>query len=184
MKIRRVLSVIVLFTICFSFNVFAMSTNNNEYVIPTPENEIKYEDRNLNYRWTWISDDKCVQFKFAENAKRSIIQRYADNGLIRRWAEADGKGGFAIKTRDTFSGKWTQDENGIWSFEFDDHTIPVGVTKIDDVLYAFNTFGELVEGYEYYDSLTTGADGVVNSDNPEFLAWLDTQYVPACTSHE
>lgn len=41
-----------------------------------------------------------------------------------------------------------------------------------------------MEGYEYYDGLTTGADGVVNSDNPEFLAWLDTQYVPACTSHE
>lgn len=184
MKIRRIFSIIVLLTLSFSFNVFAMSANNNEYVIPTPENEIKHEDRSLNYRWTWISDDKCVQFKLTDNAKKAVIQRYADNGLIRRWAEPDGKGELIIKTRETYSGMWLQAENGTWSFEFDDCTIPVGVTKIDDVLYAFNTYGELVEGYEYYDGLTTGADGVVNSDNPEFLAWLETQYVPACTSHE
>ena len=185
MKKRRFIIMIALFVTFFSFNVFAMTKNiNGEPELPTPENEVKHEDRSLDYKWTWLDDDLCVQFNVAETWKRSIIQKRYDMGFLRRWGEADENGNWKLKTRNTYAGKWTQAEDETWSFEFDDHTIPVGVTKIDDVLYAFNTFGELQEGYEYYDGLTTGADGVVNSDNPEFLAWLETQYVPACTSHE
>uniref|UniRef100_UPI001652C1DE hypothetical protein n=1 Tax=Serratia marcescens TaxID=615 RepID=UPI001652C1DE len=88
------------------------------------------------------------------------------------------------KARDTYSGKWSQSPDGIWSFEFDDKTIPVGVTKIDGVLYAFTGYGELKEGYEYYDGLKTGADGLVKADSAEFTQWLATQYLPECTSHK
>lgn len=173
----------ILFTICISFNTLAMTKNTNDYTPPTPYTEEKHEDRTLDYRWVWLNDNECVQFKVQENAKKSEIEKRNKISTLSHWVDlTDGTS--RIKTRDTYSGKWTQAEDGTWSFEFDDHTIPVGITKIDDVLYAFNTFGELKEGYEYYDGLTTGADGVVNSDNPEFLAWLDTQYVPACTSHE
>ena len=185
MNKKRLTILIALFVFCFSFNAFAMKDLiNGEFVPDNPGNEVRYEDKTLGSRWTWLNDDICVQFSGSYNTKRAGIQRLYDNGLIRRWGEPDGNGGRRSKSRDTYAGKWSQSEDGIWSFEFDDKTIPLGVTKIDDVLYAFNGYGELKEGYEYYDGLTTGADGVVNSDNPDFLAWLETQYVPACTSHE
>lgn len=178
--IKMTLSVFVL-SLVFSFNVIAMpkNLNANEPGMPTPSTETRNSDQTLNYGWVWLNDTLCVQFKMNSYANKERLQRSYELGILNGWFE-DGKN----KTRDTYTGKWTQAEEGTWSFEFDDHTIPVGVTKIDDVLYAFNTFGELKEGYEYYDGLTTGADGVVSSDDPEFLAWLETQYVPACTSHE
>ena len=185
MKRKSLLFMITLFSICFTFNVFAMTGKiNDEPKIPTPENEVTHEDKSLNFKWTWLNDEMCVQFKVDKNWKVSAIQKRADMGLLSLWTEPDGNGSWKLKKRDTYSGKWSQANDETWSFEFNDNTIPVGVTKIDDVLYAFNGYGELVEGYEYYDGLTTGADGVVNSDNPDFLAWLETQYVPACTSHE
>lgn len=183
MYFKRLPILTILLTICFSFNTLAMAKSTNDYIPPTPATEVKNEDRTLDYRWVWLNDNECVQFRVQEDAKKAEIEKRNNISNLSHWVDrTDGTA--KIKTRDTYSGKWTQAEDGMWSFEFDDHTIPVGVTKIDDVLYAFNTFGELREGYEYYDGLTTGADGVVNSDNPEFLAWLDTQYVPACTSHE
>lgn len=104
--------------------------------------------------------------------------------MLPQWAE-NGKDGYGVvKNRDTYSGKWSQATDGVWSFAFDDCTIPVGVTKIDGVLYAFNTYGELKADYEYYEGLKTAADGLVTSDNPDFLNWLGTQYLPECTSHE
>ncbi len=89
-----------------------------------------------------------------------------------------------VVSRYTYSGKWSQSSEGIWSFEFDDKTIPVGVTKIDGVLYAFTGYGELKADYEYYDGLKTEADGLVKADSAEFALWLTTQYLPECTSHE
>lgn len=185
MKRKTFIIMIALFVTFFTFNVFAMTKNiNGEPKLSTPENEVKHGDKSLDDKWTWLNDDLCVQFNVDKNWKVSAIQKLADFGLLSQWTEPDGNGSWKLKTRDSYSGKWLQSEDETWSFEFDDHTIPVGVTKIDDVLYAFNTFGELKEGYEYYDGLTTGADGIINSDNPDFLIWLETQYVPACTSHE
>lgn len=179
--IKRIFTVTIIISLLFSFNGFAMI--NNEYVPNNPATEKKNEDRSLDYRWVWLNDNECVQFNVDENAKREVIEKKNELVGLSHWI-VEEESNYVRKSRDTYSGKWTQAENGIWSFKFDDKTIPVGVTKIDDVLYAFNTFGELVDGYEYYGGLTTGADGVVNSDNPEFLAWLETQYVPACTSHD
>ena len=185
MKKKVFFIMIALCVTFFSFNVYAMTNKTNyEPEHSTPENEIKHDDRSLDFKWTWLDDEMCVQFNVDKNWKLLAIQKRADMGLLRQWTEPDGTRSWKLKTRDTYSGKWTQAEDETWSFEFDDHTIPVGITKIDDVLYAFNTFGELQEGYEYYDGLITGADGVIDSDNPDFLAWLETQYVPACTSHE
>lgn len=182
---KRLFILTILFTLSCSFNVFAMrDLINGEYVPDNPGNETKYENRTLGSRWTWLSDEMCVQFGGGESIKHATIQKWADNGLIQRWAVSDGSGGRKLKTRDTYSGKWLQSAEGNWLFEFDDKTIPVGIAKIDDVLYAFNGFGELKEGYEYYDGLITAADGLVESDDPAFWDWLATQYLPECTSHD
>ena len=189
---RRLFLLSMLFSLFFSINIYAMPKNLNtkEPISPTPLNDSSFQDGN---RWTWVNDNLCVQFRTGGPVNTAItreqLQKRYDLGLLNHWYE-DGK----IKERETYSGKWSQDEDGIWSFVFDDNTIPAEITKIDDVYYAFNNYGELREGLVYYGkaktpydntgTLTTGADGVVNSDDPEFLAWLETQYVPACTSHE
>lgn len=155
--------------------------------IPVPSTEIKHEDRTLDYRWTWLKDDLCVRFKIAsENITKSDLQRRRDIGSISLWSEWDpnNMSNNWVKVRDIYSGKWSQSSEGFWSFEFDDKTIPVGVTKIDGVLYAFNGYGELKEGYEYYNGFKTAADGLVKANSMEFSQWLATQYVPECTSHE
>lgn len=164
----------------FSFNSFAMTYNEDTYYPErrTPQNEEKHEDENLNYKWTWLNDDTCVQFRPRENSQRNRLESMYELGLLTPWTE-DKKDGNNIKQRESYSGKWSQAE-GVWSFAFDDYTIPVGPTKIDGVLYAFNGYGELQEGYNYWGDLKTAADGLVTSDDPEFLAWLATQYVPEC----
>lgn len=157
------------------------------YEPKSPAKEEKHEDRTLDYRWAWLGDDLCVRFKIvSENITKSDLQRNYDNGLLSLWGEWASDTGTESrrKTRDTYSGKWSQSAEGIWSFAFDDKTIPVGVTKIDGVLYAFTGYGELKEGYEYYTGLKTAADGLVTADSVEFTQWLSTQYLPECTSHE
>lgn len=191
MLIKRLSFMSILFSLLFSFSIYAMpkNLNANEPVSPTPKDISNQNEE----RWTWLNDNLCVQFRTGgpdnSTTTRAQLQKKYDLGTLDHWY-ADGK----IKVRESYSGKWLQDDEGIWSFVFDDNTIPVEITKIDDVLYAFNSYGELREGVVYYGkaktpydntgTLTTGADGVVNSDNPDFLAWLETQYVPACTSHE
>ncbi|WP_024295023.1 hypothetical protein [Lacrimispora indolis] len=171
MKRIKIVSILaVLFITLFSFNAFAMGKEYREPERPSPLNE------ELGKGWTWLSDDTCAQFKMSEDIKISNIKRMFDLGMVRGWQ--------GIQNRDTYSGKWSQSSEGIWSFEFDDKTIPVGVTKIDGVLYAFTGYGELKADYEYYDGLKTGADGLVTADSAEFKDWLATQYLPECTSHE
>ncbi len=181
--IRLPLITILLITI-FSFNAFAMK---NEYIAPerqTPLNEKKNEERSLDFRWTWLNDDSCVQFKTNEDVNKARIEKMYELGALPQWAE-DGKDGYGVvKKRYTYYGTWVQAADGIWSFTFDDCTIPVGVTLIDGVLYAFNTYGELKTDYEYYDGLKTDADGLVKANSAEFTQWLATQYLPECTSHE
>ncbi|WP_124067533.1 hypothetical protein [Clostridium sp. E02] len=155
--------------------------------IPVPSTEEKNEDRTLDYRWVWLKDDLCVRFKIpSENITRADLQRRFDIGAISLWSEwnPNNMSDNWAKVRDTYTGKWSQSSEGIWSFEFDDKTIPVGVTKIDGVLYAFTGYGELKEGYEYYSGMKTAADGLVKADSTEFTQWLTTQYLPECTSHE
>lgn len=152
-----------------------------------PATEEKHEDRTLDYRWSWIKDDLCVRFKIAsENITKDDLQSRFDSGAISLWGEWVSDKGMESrrKTRDTYSGKWYQSSDGIRSFVFDDYTIPVGVTKIDGILYAFNSYGELKEGYEYYDGIKTAANGLVTADSVEINQWLTTQYLPECTSHE
>lgn len=183
MKTTKRLSVIaVILSVLFSFNALAMNYNK-EYVPESPETEAKHEDRSLDYRWTWINDTACVRFNMLENASKERILKFWDMGMLPRWVKSENND---IKTvaRDTYSGKWSQSTEGIWSFTFDDKTIPVGVTRIDGVLYAFNGYGELKAGYEYYTGLKTEADGLVKADSAEFTQWLGTQYLPECTSHE
>lgn len=185
MKILKKIPIFtILLSLLFTFNIFAMENGYKDPVRPTPLNEEKHEDRTLDNRWVWLDNETCVQFKLTENVKVSDIKRRYDAGLLRRWAENGTIQGPKIITRDTYSGKWSQSTDGIWSFEFDDKTIPVGVTKIDGILYAFTGYGELKDGYEYYEGLKTAADGLVKSDNPDFLSWLGTLYLPECTSHE
>lgn len=185
MKILKKIPIFtILLSLLFTFNIFAMENGYKDPVRPTPLNEEKHEDRTLDNRWVWLDNETCVQFKLTENVKVSDIKRRYDAGLLRRWAENGTIQGPKIITRDTYTGKWSQSTDGIWSFEFDDKTIPVGVTKIDGVLYAFTGYGELKADYEYYEGLKTAADGLVTSDNPDFLSWLGTQYLPECTSHE
>lgn len=185
MKILTKLFILpILVSMLFSFNVFAMVNEYKDPIRPTPLNEEKHDDRTLDNRWIWLDDETCVQFRLTENTKVSDIKRRYDVGLLRRWAENGTVQGPKIITRDTYSGKWSQSSEGIWSFEFDDKTIPVGVTKIDGVLYAFTGYGELKAGYEYYDGIKTEADGLVKADSAEFTQWLATQYLPECTSHE
>lgn len=184
-KIKMIAFTGILLSLTMCFNVFAMTTDrdNEGTIVAQPATEQKHEDRKLNYYWSWLNDEMCVQFQTGESADKAWLQEKRDRGLLSRWIEfVDGK--WRVKTRDTYTGKWSQSENGVWSFLFDDYTIPVGVTKIDDVMYAFNGYGELMEGYEYYDGLTTGSDGLVTSEDPAFLEWLETQYVPECFTHQ
>lgn len=179
MKLKMISILTVLFSLCFSFNILAMPENRNanEPVSPTPSVKTKNEDGVTIRDWTWINDNVCVEFR--AGIHKNIIDVMYESEMLTCWRESGTQ-----KTRDTYAGKWMQSPEGVWSFEFDDYTIPIGVTNIDGVLYAFNTFGELQEGYNYWGDLITGADGLVVSDNPEFLEWLTTQYIPACTSHE
>lgn len=185
MKIlKRVSAVTILLSILLSFNVFAMGKENG--YIPKLENPLdndKNKDEYSSYEWTWIGNEVCVQFAKSKGVKRYRIENAWNLGMYSRWLEYKN-GEVRAKNRDTYSGKWNQSEDGVKSFVFDDATIPVGPTNIDGVVYAFNGCGELQEGYEYYDGLKTGADGLVVTDNPEFLTWLATQYLPECTSHE
>lgn len=186
MKRTKTISILtVLFIMLFSFNIFAMEKYVKDPERPTPQNEMKYEDRTLNYRWVWLDDETCVRFNLYENSKRYGIERQYSMGVVSAWRdETNTSTTWKPKIRDTYSGKWTKATDGIWSFTFDDCTIPVGVTKIDGVLYAFNTYGELKAGYEYYEGLKTEADGFVKADSEEFSKWIATQYIPDCTSHE
>lgn len=173
-----ILTLVLLF--CSAFSFLSMGkVIDGEIVRDTPANE-----ESENCGWTWINDEVCSQFNLVEDINRDILQRKYDMGLLSQWAEPtnDGRGTWKAKKRDTYAGKWSQSEDGIWSFVFEDCTIPIGVTKIDGVLYAFNGYGELKEGYEYYEGITTAADGLANSNNPDFLKWLETQYVPECTT--
>ena len=187
MKIfKKALVLTTVLSTLFSFNTFAMKNNNNalDPEWPTPHNEKIYEDENLNNKWTWISDDFCIQFNPSQIKNKSGLERRINMGLVQAvWGEKRD-GIYQRKIRDTYTGQWSQSSEGIWSFEFDDKTIPVGVTKIDGVLYAFNGYGELKEGYEYYTGSKTSADGLVTANTEEFNQWLSTQYLPECTSHK
>jgi hypothetical protein len=183
MKInKRIFFVTVLISIIFSFNTFAMNYNK-DYVPESPKTENKYEDRSLDYRWTWINDLTCVQFNVMENTSKEKIIKFWELGMLPRWVKNESSKIKAVN-RETYSGKWSQATDGTRSFTFDDGTIPVGVTKIDSVLYAFNTFGELKAGYEYYTGYKTEADGLVKADSAEYTQWLATQYLPECTSYD
>lgn len=172
----------LLFIISFSFNTKAMpqNLNANEPIPATP-----YEDKDYDYgyRWTWLNDELCVQFQtggpIIAKIPRSILQEKCDYGLLHKWREDEQQ-----KEREVYSGKWIQSENGVYSFVFDDYTIPIDFTRIDGVLYAFNGYGELVDGYKYWNDYKTSADGLVTCTEPEFLTYLETQYIPDCTSHE
>lgn len=177
-------TIIVMLTFIFSlvaaFSILAMSDVVNGDAIR--RNPLNNDSASL--QWTWLNDDHCVEFDASAESSRENLQRMFEMGLLAQWANSGNRGNGIVQQRYTYSGKWTQSTEGIWSFKFDDKTIPVGITKIDNVLYAFNGVGELKEGYEYYDGLTTGADGLVTSDDPAFWEWLGTQYLPECTSHE
>ena len=180
MRLYRKLSIItLLLSLLISLNVYAM--NIDGFKIDAPQDKKNNGVSTVVNRWLWLDDGICVRFDKAYN--RSSIEMQYDTGTLTTWREyKDGKWG--AKTRDTYSGKWSQSEDGIWSFTFDDYTIPVGVTKIDDVLYAFNAFGELKADYEYYEGYKTEADGLVTADSAEFTQWLGTQYLPDCTSRK
>ena len=182
-QLKKVSILTILLTILLSFNSIAMDNAKNNFNRPTPESEEKHEDRSLDYRWTWINDEKCARFQAKEDAKKIEIERKQNIGGLENWGTRT-EDTWKVKTRDSYSGKWNQSTEGIWSFTFDDSTIPVGVTKIDGILYAFNTYGELKDGYEYYTGFKTEADGIVKVDSAEFTQWLATQYLPECTSHE
>ena len=184
-KFKKILAFTVMLSTLFSFNTFAMiSKSVNDTERPTPQNEITYEDETLNNMWTWLNDELCIRFRKSPDMNRAYLEDRWNRGMISGvWAEKQN-GIYQRKTRDTYTGKWSQSEDGIWSFEFDDNTIPVGVTKIDGVLYAFTGYGELKADYEYYTGFKTEADGLVKADSAEFTQWLETQYLPECTSHE
>lgn len=182
MKILKQVAVLALIlSISLSFNVLAMIDKNGNVVRDTPLNQ---DSTKTNLRWTWINDEACVNFEVSADVTRSTLDSYFSLGLLPRWAEDGLNGMGTIKHRDTYAGKWNQAEDGTWSFIFDDFTIPVGLTKIDDVIYAFNGRGELKEGYKYWNDYATSADGVATCQEQEYLTWLETQYIPACTSHE
>lgn len=188
MRKRISVLLVVVFIFLFSFSSFAMTDDYyyNNYVprIPTPQNEPVHEDKSLDYGWLWLNDNHCVQFKLMKICKLSSIQRKYDAGMYPQWVVFNKNGESSLKTRDTYTGQWSQAEDGTWSFMFDDKTIPVGITKIDGVLYAFNGYGELMDGCEYWNGQKTGPDGVVTCTDPEFETYLKTQYVPDCTSHK
>lgn len=168
---------IAIISILISSNVYAMGESEKNHNRPSEERHRKEE--NKTYSWAWINDELCVNFPAYESSGMEDIEWFYSIGMIPRWSD-----GNVAKTRDTYSGKWSQDINGVKSFTFDDYTIPVGPTNIDSVIYAFNGYGQLMDGYNYWGDLTTGADGLVVTDNPEFTEWLATQYLPECTSHE
>lgn len=185
---KIILTLVAALSLIFSFDVFAMQGISNKsydsenygFEIPTPSKDSDYQFR---YRWTWLNDDLCIQFQANEvkTAKitRDFLKGKCDAGLITRWYD-----GSDPQKRDSYTGKWSQAEDGIWAFIFDDSTIPIDLTRIDGVLYAFNGYGELVDGYKYWNDYKTGPDGLVTCTEPEFLAYLETQYIPDCTSHE
>ena len=177
--IKRISIFTVLIATLFSFNVYAMNPPRE-----TPLTDAQNTSLPKEIKWIWISDDICVQFRAVDGIKKERIEDMFNWGMIKRWAENGTDGRSVIKSRDTYSGKWSQSADGVWSFTFDDYTIPVGVTKIDGVLYAFTGYGELKAGYEYYTGFKTEADGLVKADSAEFTQWLTTQYLPECTSHE
>jgi hypothetical protein len=186
--LKKLSAFTVLLSLLLSFETFAMNkTNYSPYIPdppqPSPMNEEKYEDRSLGARWIWVSDSLCIRYKSSEYITKDRLKEWYELGMASRWVISKD-GTWEVKSRDTYTGKWTQSTDGIWSFEFDDKTIPVGMTKINGVLYAFNGYGELKEGYSYYNELKTAADGLVTADGAEFTQWLTTQYLPECTSHE
>lgn len=182
-SLRKFIPLTIVLSLLFVFNAYAMN-NNNEVTktnMNSPENEIKNEDGVLNYGWVWINDNSCVRFRKLPDTKRTTVEERYNLGMMERWIEyKDGR--YQAKARDIYSGTWLQSTDGTWSFIFDDLSTPVGVTKIDGVLYAFNGYGELKEGYTYYGDFKTGADGLVTAKSDEFNQWLSTQYLPECTS--
>ncbi len=171
----------IFLSLLFSFNSFAMeSIMNGDFIRPTPLNE----SETSGFKWTWISDTSCVKFTAWEKETQTHLLKMYESGMLSQWAVNGTTEKANIVSRYTYTGKWSQSSDDIWSFEFDDKTIPVGVTKIDGVLYAFTGYGELKEGYEYYTGIKTGADGLVKTDSAEFTQWFATQYLPECTSHE
>lgn len=181
MKLTRVPLLVAVLALLISLNANAMI--RDEYVSDivrfTPATEEKNEDRSLDYRWVWISDDVCVRFQMAESGNTLWMAERFEYGMMDYWKEPDSS---KPKTRGTYTGTWSQDGSGIWSFVFDDLTIPVGLTKIDGVLYAFTGYGELKEGYEYWNGQKIGADGVVAEGSQEFLTYLEAQYLPECVT--
>lgn len=177
----RLLLLTSIVSIFFTTNVFAKNYNDDDFkiVFASPSTEEKHEDPSLDYRWVWVSDELCLRSRTFEGTNKDSLLEMWNMGFISRWAENDSG-----KVRDTYAGKWTLSEEGVWSFLFDDFTIPVGLTKIDGVLYAFNGFGQLKDGVEYWNGQTTTTDGVVSCEDIEFLNFLETQYLPDCTSHE
>ncbi len=179
--INRLLAFVVILSSLFLFNAYAMNEKQVDGLkISTPQSE-KSDDDKSDYRWTWLNDNVCVRFNKGYN-KDNIKMQY-EIGTLATWRDRVSEN-WVGKTRESYSGKWSQSADGIRSFTFDDCTIPVGVTKIDGILYAFNTYGELKAGYEYYTGFKTEADGLVKADSAEFTQWLGTQYLPDCTSHE
>lgn len=183
-SLKRLSILTVLLSTFFTFNIFAMENDIYNPPRQTPLTDAKNASLPNEVKWIWLGDNSCVQFNAVENMKKERIEQMFNWGMLKQWAENGKDGRGIIKTRDTYSGKWSQSEDGIWSFTFDDCTIPVGVTKIDGVLYAFNGFGELKAGYEYYTGCKTEADGIVNADSAEFKQWLEMQYLPDCTSRK
>ena len=185
---KRIMMLVTALSLLFSFDVLAMQDISNksniteEYglEIPIPSKDKDYQYR---YRWTWLSEDLCIQFQANEVRTAKITREFLkgkhDAGLTTCWYE-----GNEPKIRNSYSGKWSQAADGTWSFVFDDSTIPIDITRIDGILYAFNGYGELVDGYKYWNDYKTGPDGLVTCTEPEFLTYLETQYIPDCTSHE
>lgn len=157
---RTIICLTMLLSLLLSFNAYAMK----------------------DYKWTWLNDEEVARFQPEENASinRVKLQKMFNLGAIGGGRGLEDDGG----KRDSYSGKWFQTEGGTWSFVFDDSTIPIDITRIDGVLYAFNGYGELVDGYKYWNDYKTGPDGLVTCTDPEFLTYLETQYIPDCTSHE
>jgi len=164
-------------TMGFCFSAFASSVEDTR---PTPLKEPTRDDELRNYKWFWLSDSVCIREPAIENTNnedKDWLMKKFEYGVAQYWHDYETS---APKLRYTYMGTWSQDENDIWSFVFEDYTIPVGLTKIDGVLYAFTGYGELKEGYEYWNGLKTGADGVVTENSQEFLEYLSTQYLPEC----
>lgn len=182
---RTIIILAALLSISFSFNVFAMKDYQQDWVdiqILDPATEVKHDDKTLDYKWAWLNDDVVARFRPADrwnNSRKNLLDMF-NHGMLEGGRGLKDDGG----KREIYSGKWSQTDDGIWAFVFDDSTIPIDLTRIDGVLYAFNGYGELVDGYKYWNDYKTGPDGLVTCTEPEFLAYLETQYIPDCTSHE